>query len=194
MIARAAAGAAGPETTVWREYLVRIGLYGEPLRCLDSADAPLPRNTAIVINTDRGEMLAHILQELKGDLRTITAETEDVSDYMQVERVASAEDQQQAAELEARSAADFQEWQQRIRLWKITVELVDLEWTLDGKRLMLYVLNDRGPESTKLALQAAAAGFAHVDVLPVTGEGLMSAPPSSGGGCGCGSGGGGCKK
>lgn len=194
MIARAAAGAAGPETTVWREYLVRIGLYGEPLRCLGTEESPLPRNTAIVVNTDRGEMIAHILQELKGDLRTVTADTEDVSDYMKVERVASTEDLAKAAELEARSGEDFQEWQQRIRLWKITVELVDLEWTLDGKRLMLYVLNDRGPESTKLALQAAAAGFAHVDVLPVTGEGLMSAPPSSGGGCGCGSGGGGCKK
>ena len=46
------------------------------------------------------------------------------------------------------------------------MELIDLEWTLDKSKLILYVLNDRGPEATRLGLQAAAAGLGTVEVQP----------------------------
>ena len=80
----------------------------------------------------------------------------------------------------------FGVWEDRIRDWKIDVQLIELEWTLDRERLILYVLNERGPECTKLAIQAAAAGFGIIDVQPVGADGVA---PLSGGGCGsCGGG------
>ena len=67
-----------------------------------------------------------------------------------------------------RAAADaFGGWEQRIAEWRLDVQLVDLEWTIDQSRLILYVLNDRGPECAKLALQAAAGGWGVIDVQPV---------------------------
>ena len=74
--------------------------------------------------------------------------------------------------------------------WKLDLDLVDLEWTLDRQKLVLYVLGGRGPEATKLALQAAAAGLAVVEVQPVTADGPVPLPPAGGG---CGSGGCGCE-
>jgi hypothetical protein len=87
--------------------------------------------------------------------------------------------------------AQYSRWQTRIREWNLRLELIDLEWTLDHSKLILYVLNDRGPECTRLALQAAAAGFGVVEVQSVGPDGLV--PAESGHGCGsggCGSGGG----
>ena len=66
----------------------------------------------------------------------------------------------------------------------VDVQLVDLEWTLDRGKLILYVLNERGPECTKLAIQAAAAGFGLIEVQPVSKDGLVDLP--KGGGCGSG--------
>ncbi|MFN8705965.1 MAG: hypothetical protein ACK50J_04745, partial [Planctomyces sp.] len=79
-----------------------------------------------------------------------------------------------------------------VREWKLELELIDLEITLDEKTV-LYVLNDRNAETTRLALLAAATGRGIVIVQPVTADGVV--PLGSGGGGGCGSGGcgsGGC--
>jgi hypothetical protein len=73
----------------------------------------------------------------------------------------------------------------------LNLELVDLEWIIDPRKLVLYVLNERGPDCTKLALQAAAAGLGIIEVQPIDAQGLVQLE-SSGGGCGsggCGSGG-----
>ena len=67
---------------------------------------------------------------------------------------------------------------------------MDLEWTLDREKLILYVLTGRGPDTTKLALFAATAGYASVEVQPVSKDGLVPMPAAQGGGCGCGDGGG----
>jgi hypothetical protein len=58
---------------------------------------------------------------------------------------------------------------------------------LEDDKLVLYVLNDRGPDCTKLALQAAAAGLGVIEVQPVGAEGLMTLETGNGcgsGGCG----------
>ena len=71
---------------------------------------------------------------------------------------------------------------------RLDLQLIDLEWTLDRTKLILYVLNERGPDCTKLALQAAAAGLGLVEVQPVDENGLVAVEPSGGcgsGGCGC---------
>lgn len=169
-----------------RLYLVRIGLYGEPLQCQARDRQIYARRQQVVVETERGEILAEILREMPSDHET------DGQQHSCILRAFGPEDKEQSAALQARSADDYSEWRQRIEDWNMPLELVDLEWTLDGKRLMLYVLNERGPETTKLALRAAAEGFPHVDVLPVSAEGLQ-ATSADGGGCGCGSNGG-CHK
>ncbi len=180
MIANAAVDS---ETLPARLYLVRIGLYGEPLQCQAQDRQTYSRRQRVVVETERGEIPAEILREMPADNKT------EEQPHSCILRAFGPEDFDQAAALQARSADDFAEWRQRIDSWNMQLELVDLEWTLDGKRLMLYVLNERGPETTKLALRASAEGFPHIDVLPVTAEGLLAAS-ADGGGCGCGSNGG----
>ena len=104
-------------------------------------------------------------------------------------RRATTEDETRHAELRREADEAFATWQRRIEEWNLALELVDIEWTLDRQKLVLYVLGGRGAETTKLALQAAAAGLAVVEVQPVNTEGPI--PLASGGG-GCGAGGCGC--
>ena len=85
-------------------------------------------------------------------------------------------------ELRFEGEQQFDQWQERIKDWDLSLELIDLEWMLNHQELVLYVLNDRGPDCTKLALQAAVAGLGISEVQPVNAEGLVQAE-SSGGGC-----------
>ena len=94
-----------------------------------------------------------------------------------------------ARELTTDCENSFDTWCARIQQWNLNLELIDLEWTLDRQRLILYVLYESGPDSTKLALQAAAAGLGIIEVQPVSATGLIQPEPSGGS---CGSGGGGC--
>ncbi|MEZ6130961.1 MAG: hypothetical protein R3C59_20010 [Planctomycetaceae bacterium] len=145
----------------------------------------LNRGGRVVVNTDRGVELGSVLERLRDDSTgNVTPTTGDVL------RAASAEDLQAAARMADRSVAEFSDWENRITNWKLQLQLVDLEWTLDGKHVVLYVLNGQDAEVTRLALLAAAAGLGIVHVQPVLSDG--PAPKPTGGGCGsggCGSGG-----
>ena len=96
---------------------------------------------------------------------------------MCVLRAAAAEDERTAARLKGECERRVPHLAGRIDEWKLRLELIDLEWTLDKSKLILYVLNERGPECTKLALQAAAAGLGIVEVQPVGPEGPDCAKP-----------------
>ncbi len=116
---------------------------------------------------------------------------ESLLDGPHIVRAATAEDESQSATLQADCREAFAVWRDRIIGWDLDLELVDLEWMLDRAKLVLYVLNNRGPDCTKLALQAAAAGLGTIEVQPVDASGLVQIE-SAGGGCGsggCGSGG-----
>jgi len=115
-------------------------------------------------------------------------------DEFPILRALTESDETGARALAAECEAEFAKWCRRIEDWNVQLELVDLEWTLDKSKLILYVLNDRGAECTKLALQAAAAGLGTVEVQPVGPEGLTPKERESSCGSGhCGSGGeGGC--
>lgn len=169
-----------------------------------ATDAPLSRGDAVVVRTHRGVQLGTYLEELSaasspsriphavsGDAETTGGEVaeENVSSS-QVLRPATPEDVEQRRSLQVSCETDFAQWVERIRRWNLKLELIDLERTLDEEKLILYVLNERGPECTKLAIQAAAAGLGIIEVQPVGLEGLLKV--ESGGGCGsggCGSGG-----
>lgn len=165
-------------------YLIRLGVCGETVRCLGVNEPSFQRGDQVVLQTSRGEILASVMQ-LLSDSVTADASTQDTEEN-QILRIATEQDIQHQQKLKLRAKEDFSSWADRIQEWEIEVELIDLEWTLDGEKLMLYVLNRRGPECTKLAMQAAAQGFGVIDVIPVSATGI-EAPTKSG--CGCGSGG-----
>jgi cell fate regulator YaaT (PSP1 superfamily) len=160
-------------------FLVRYGAMSEVGR-FASAEIHCELGAAVVVRSTRGDELGTVI----GREQNQEASPEDAPKVL---RLATAEDQRRLSELRAECEAAFGQWQARIREWRVDVELIDLEQTLDGAKLILYVLNDRGPETTKLALHAAAAGHGVIEVQPVGAEGLIHV--AAGGGCGsCGHG------
>lgn len=163
--------------------LVRYGTVPEVARFKDeSADAP-ERGTTVVVNTDRGPQIGTVLERLKPNA---SSKNEPDTEFTLI-RAATEEDRRTAESLTQKSEASFADWCAKIVQWRLNLELIDIEWTLDGEKQILYVLCERGPDSTKLALQAAAAGLGVVEVQPVAATGLVNISQSS-----CGSGGGGC--
>ncbi len=171
---------AGVDSTVC--VLARYGNVPQVARFLPG-DALVRRGVELVVQTDRGTEIAVALESIRMESdQQLTGE---------VLRVASPEDLQLAETQRREAEESFGDWLRRIESWKLQLELIDLEWTLDRK-LILYVLNDRGAETTRLALLVAANGLGVVIVQPVTADGIVA---SVGGGGGCGSGGcgsGGC--
>lgn len=167
--------------------LVRYGVIPEVARCRWLEETPPPRGGAVVVETHRGRQLGTLLQVLperpSADPAVSAEEQSHEAAPFTVLRRATPADQQRHAELHAEAQQQFSAWVERIRRWKVDVQLVDLEWTLDRSKLILYVLNERGPECTKLAIQAAAAGLGVIEVQPVAKDGLV-AQPAAGGGCG----------
>ena len=141
--------------------------------------SPMPRETAIVVTTERGQELATVLQVLPANLKSVDGTAINLTG--DVVRIAADEDLALIAKSEKTCEESFPNWLSKAAGWKLQLELIDIERTLDD-RLILYVLNDRGAETTRLALLAAAAGFGVIHVQPVSAEGVVQA--SGGGGCG----------
>jgi hypothetical protein len=79
-------------------------------------------------------------------------------------RLATKTDEAAALVQRERLVTEFDEWVERIQRWKLDIELLDIERTLDEEKQILFVLNDQGPDCTKLALYAAAeAAVAEAD-------------------------------
>jgi cell fate regulator YaaT (PSP1 superfamily) len=170
-----------------RRCLVRYGVIPEVARCRWADGTPLPRGAEVVVETHRGRQLGTIVQVLpeRPAAAPPASPQEQVHEAapFTVLRLATPADCQRHTELHAEAQTQFLTWVERIRRWNVDVQLVDLEWTLDRSKLILYVLNERGPECTKLAIQAAAAGLGVIEVQPVSSAGLVS-QPAAGGGCG----------
>jgi cell fate regulator YaaT (PSP1 superfamily) len=158
-------------------YLVRYGVVPEVARfvCAESLD----RGAAVVVRSHRGLQLGMVLERERAATNG--------EDELAIERLAMADDLATEDQLQRECSLEFDRWRQRIVEWNLAIELVDLERTLDREKLILYVLTERGPDATKLALQAAAAGLGIVEVQPIAREGLVQAA-----GHGCGTGGCGC--
>lgn len=176
--------------------LVRYGAIPEVARFACALESPVQHGDQVVIASPRGIELGSVLETLKqanngsasGDSESVEAD----SQQWEILRLATSADTTHAEKLLAKSENEFDAWQSRIREWELELELIDIEWMLDESKLVLYVLNDRGPDCTKLMLRIAAANLGTVDVQPVSAEGLMEIPRGEGG-CGsggCGSGGG----
>lgn len=161
--------------------LARYGRIAEVAEFDCPLSPPPPRDALVVVQSHRGQELARVLNVVRPGSNGAAAAHEAV-----VLRLAAPGDIAQGERLQQGADASFARWLQRIAEWKIDLELIDLEWMLDEKKLVLYVLAARGPESTKLALHAAAAGLGTIEVQPVGPEGLLPALQESGGGCGSG--------
>lgn len=165
-------------------YLVRYGVVPEVARFRDDSSLSPVRGDTVVVQTHRGLQVGSVLERLKPSSILTDMEID-----FEIVRVATPADHEAVRERTRECDEAFAGWCARILQWGLQLELVDLEWTLDRQKLILYVLCERGPDSTKLALQAAASGFGIIEVQPVSAAGLVSLPKESGG---CGSGGGGC--
>ncbi len=151
--------------------LARYGNVPQVARFV-SPESSLTRGMLVVAETDRGQEIATVLDTI--------AVRGDEAHTGTIVRRATDQDLLQAKSLTVSANQQFADWARRVSEWKLELELIDLERTLDD-RLILYVLNDRGAETTRLALLTAANGLGIVHVQPVSAEGIISA---SGGGCG----------
>jgi cell fate regulator YaaT (PSP1 superfamily) len=182
-------------------------MIAEVSRFTSAAPVALGRGERVVVRSHRGVEIGTLLEDAPpvGNGDDIQRDPEDTGGQaasaneladsatettdLHILRVATAEDERTVDRLQGECEGGFHTWRRRIDEWNLRLELIDLEWTLDKAKLILYVLNDRGPESTKLALQAAAAGLGTIEVQPVGPDGPIVV--SQGGGCGsghCGSG------
>lgn len=171
------------ETAVLHVLLVRYGRVPQVARFGDGNPQQTPgRGDVVVVHTERGEECGEVLHVAA---RTATVPEEELGLTGHVLRTANAEDLTQLASLQAECDAAYEAWISRAAQWNLQLQLIDLERTLDGQ-LILYVLNERGPETTRLALLAAAAGHGVVHVQPVAAEGIVPEKKSGGcGDCGC---------
>lgn len=172
---------------------VRYGRVPEVGRFNISLPESLNRSDQVVVRTQRGLELGELLRDWtpKPAEQTLSLErvAEELAD-LKVVRRATTDDLQRHRELRSLCEAEFETWQDRIAEWQLELELIDTERTLDGEQLILYVLNERGPDCTKLSLYAAAGGFGTITVQPVGIEGMIQLESSGGcGSGGCGSGG-----
>ncbi len=161
------------------EFLV-LARYGRvPQVARFAAWGAKPERTAtVVVSTDRGQELATVLHTLAAN--AVMPEGETATPTGELLRLATADDLDRSAKDQKAAEDSFADWSMRAEKWKLQLELIDVERTLDD-RLILYVLNDRSAETTRLALLAAAGGFGVIHVQPVSAEGIVKA---SGGGCG----------
>ncbi|MCA9034086.1 MAG: hypothetical protein KDA91_03095 [Planctomycetaceae bacterium] len=165
--------------------LARYGSVPQVARFLFTAPfQQFCRGEAVIVTTNRGEELVQVLET--------TSTSEELETTGEVLRMATQEDIDRMEQLRSNAEQQFIEWSQRIRDWGVQLELIDTEWTLSD-RLILYVLNGRDAETTRLALLAAANGFGIVHVQPVNADGIIPLETKSGcgtggygkGGCGC---------
>lgn len=171
--------------------LVRYGRVPQVARFVVDAQlchtigSRLVRNASVIVETDRGLEMGQLLQVIRDGVQDA-----DKPSTGSLLRIATDADRTAACTHEERANREFGPWQQRVADWQLQLQLIDLEWTLDDQKLILYVLNGQNAETTRLALLAAAAGLGIVHVQPVAAEGIVSAEPSGGcGSGGCGSGG-----
>lgn len=178
-----------------RQLLVRYGAVPEVVRCavllaVSGTELSVPaRGDELLIETPRGLFPATVLEQL-APRHAREAEGEDALSFTMVRPLTPA-DRITLTELTRSAREEFRRWSDRIRDWKLDLELLDSEWSFDRSRLVLFVLGGRGAETTRLALNAVGIGIEYLEVQPVDGNGPVPVQAAggscgTGGGCGCG--------
>lgn|GEM_PF-5220700 len=157
--------------------LVRCGVIPQVEKYRLNGCGSVERDQVVVVRGVYGLQIGTILSQVD-----ISDETSAESQKSEILRVATSEDLDRFDTNRREATGEFAKWEQLIEEWKLDLQLIDLEWTLEREKLILYVLNERGPESTKLALYAAARGLGPVEIIPVDKDGPI-APESQSSGC-----------
>src|SRR5438105_4065229 len=122
---------------------VRYGIISEVSR-FTPPTFPVERGQNVVVSTLRGLQLGTVLERTtpsNGTSKTNGHDADDAeSSFERVVRIATSDDEQLVSELRSAAQQEFASWVQRIGQWKLALELIDLEWTLDRTKLILYVL------------------------------------------------------
>ena len=178
-----------PDTQIPRQQcLVRYGLIPQvarfelPASANDDEDLPceLERGTEVVVESERGLEIGTYLQSISESLPSPESTGK-------ILRIANAADLEEKSANIRQASDEFAQWIDRIDEWQLQLQLIDLEYTLVAKNLIVYVLNDRNAETTRMAILAAAAGLGIIHVQPVTADGIVPPENSGCGSCGCGS-------
>ncbi|MCH2200655.1 MAG: hypothetical protein MK102_01685 [Fuerstiella sp.] len=166
-----------PSNAVTCHLLVRYGAIPQAARyTVEAAETEdIKRGTSVVIMTDRGLELGTVLEIIPAAL------SEGHDPVGPIERTATSDDRNLYLKRQRQAVVSFEIWHRRIQDWNLELELMEIERTLDDEKQILYVLNDRGAETTRLALLAAAAGLGIVSVQPIGADGIVD---GSDGGCG----------
>ncbi len=171
-----------------RIVLVRYGVIPEVARFRADESVGCARGERVVVESHRGIEVGTVLEITRSadSSRGQNGTTAHPEDGPSILRAATPEDELAITQFQDECRIEFDRWCERIAGWNLDLELIDLEWLLDRSKLILYVLNERGADCTKLAIYAAASGIGPVDVQPVDIGGLVRIESESGGGCGSG--------
>ena len=151
--------------------LVRFGAVPEVARAGIPDSLDVTRGDVVVLRTHRGEEIGTALEFVRPP---VEPNQESPEPEFEVVRLATDIDRSTQIESQRQLEQEFAVWHQRISDWGLDLQLIEMERTLDNDKLILYVLNERGPECTKLALQAAAAGLGIIEVQPVGADGPVA--------------------
>jgi hypothetical protein len=173
--------------------LVRYGTISEVAKFSHALPVLPERATPVVVRTRRGIELGTVLDDASRTPRPAVSPSEQLDSADQevtLLRIATADDMARDRRHREQDRDAFLQWQERIRRWGLMLELIDLERTLEGDKLILYVLSGRNAESTKLNIHAAVENLGPIAIETVSPDGLVipaSAEQSCGtaGGCGC---------
>jgi cell fate regulator YaaT (PSP1 superfamily) len=158
--------------------LVRYGAIAEVAKFAHSLCEPPHHGERLVVETHRGLEVGTALQSVS---RGESGPGDPANDFTVLRR-ATPDDELRQAELRRDAQAAFSLWQERISRFQLELELVEAEWLLDRRKLVLYVLSGRSADATRLAILGAAEDPTVIEVQPVTAEGPV--PLAAGGGCG----------
>jgi cell fate regulator YaaT (PSP1 superfamily) len=164
------------------QVLVRYGNIPQVARYTVDEHGSIDRGASVVVATERGLEIGSVLELVPNSL------SDGQESAGTIERLATGEDLELRKQREQEADDAFEDWYQRIEDWNLELELMDMELTLDEGKCILYVLNERGAETTRLALLAAAAGLGIISVQSVVAEGIVDGSEEGGGcgsGCGC---------
>ncbi len=153
--------------------LVRYGVVPEVARCELLEDIELSRGAELVVETHRGPMLATLLEIARPP---VEPGQQLAPAQFHMLRLATNADLQASVTLREQALGHCPDWEQRIRDWDVDLQLLDCEFTLDGSKQILYVLNDRGPDCTKLAIRLLPKDSASSKCNPLAAKGSSLSP------------------
>lgn len=131
-------------------YLISYGAMHEVAVFAGFAGPRFERGQQVVVETDRGVERGQVLGEAGSDDSDPAEEngggTPPAETKWRLLRLFETKDEQALTSLRVRRHEEFDVWRKRLAKWSMPVELVDVEYLLDGETVVLYVLAVEGSD------------------------------------------------